>query len=64
MRIWHTIDKHCPSCRGTGEVIASDLRRKGECWVSFSQCHCVVVHHDDEMKEFLKRILPDAVTSG
>ena len=30
-----------------------DEMRDGEYWCTFSECHCVEHHHDDEMKAFL-----------
>ena len=55
MKFGRTIDPHCPSCHGKGEVSEGRMR-DGEWWESFFQCHCVEYHHDDEMKAFLKRV--------
>jgi len=64
MRMWQTIEKHCPSCHGKGEVFVDELRGD-EYWVTAVQCHCVEVHHDEEMKAFLHKISPDStLTSG
>lgn len=52
MRCWKTIDEHCPSCRGKGEVM-NERFENGEMFYTWSMCHCVEVHHDDEMKKFL-----------
>jgi Zn-finger protein len=55
MKLWHTKDENCSSCRGTGEVWISQDKADG-IWTTSMQCHCVEVHHDDEMKAFLRAI--------
>ncbi len=55
MRYWRTIEAHCSTCNGSGQVMTDQIRSDGY-WVSFSECHCVEHHHDDEMKAFLARV--------
>lgn len=50
MRFERRIDAHCPTCHGTGEA-CEDHFDGNECWITFSQCYCVVIFMDDEMRD-------------
>lgn len=63
MRMWTTKDAHCPSCRGSGHLSEGRFV-DGEWWESFFDCHCVQVHHDDEMKAFLAKNFVDATVQS
>jgi hypothetical protein len=55
MMFRRTVDPHCSSCFGRGEVTETVEMSDGIRINSFT-CHCVEYFHDDEMKAFLAEV--------